>query len=471
MMRRFHRLLLAALFALAFVFAAPAAYAAKDKVLDIQTVTSKGGVTAWLVHDGTVPVISIDFSFDGGLIYDPPGKPGVARLVSILLDEGAADLKSQAFQKQLSDNAIIMGFTPGRDAFYGQLRTLTRNKDLAFRLLHLALTAPRFDADAVTRMKNANTDSILQSMGDPGWLSARTLNGMVFEDHYYGTPGYGTPASMKAITKKDLQDFVHAQFAKNALKVAITGDITPAEAKAALDAIFDGLPEKAAPAKEVKAVLHHVGKTILLPLDVPQTYVVAAEQGIGRDDPDWYAATVMNYILGGGSFDARLMREIRKKRGLTYGVYSSLAHMKDADMIEAFMSCSNAKTAEAIKILKREWEKMAKDGPTAQELADAKSYITGSLLLDLTSTGSISDAMNAMQRDGMDAEFINRRNALIEAVTLADVKRVAARLLKANDLTVILVGKPEGITPDITIDKPPGMTPPAAKPETPAKKK
>jgi zinc protease len=456
-----HLTKLFALLALLAVFMPGQARA--DKVLNIETLTGKSGVTAWLVQDHTVPVISISFSFDGGLAYDPADKPGVARMVSILLDEGAGDVKSQDYQQQLTDNAISLAFTPGRDAFYGEVHTLTKNKDLAFHLLNMALTRPRFDADAVTRMKNANIAEIKQDMGEPGWLAARSLNGMVFEGHEYGQPGYGTLASMETINRQDLLNYVRAQFARNVLKVSIAGDISKEDAQAALDTVFGALPAKAAPVKTVPAELHNVGKTVLLPLDTPQTYIAAAEQGIPRKSPAWHAAVIMNYILGGSSFDARLMREIRKKRGLTYGVYSGLSNMRDADLLQVNMSCSNDKVEDALDVLKTEWRKMAKDGPTAQELRDAKSYITGSLLLSLTSTDSISGAMNSMQRDGLDADYINRRNAMIDSVTLEDVKRVAAKLLKAENLTIVLVGKPSGLNADIMLDKPPGMEMPPGK--------
>ncbi len=129
------------------------AHAAKDKILDVQVIKSPGGIEAWLVEDKTVPVVSINFSFEGGLAHDPQDKPGVGRMVSILLDEGAGDIKSQEFQKQMTDNAISMGFTAGRDAFFGELKTLKRNKQLAFDLLRLALTKPRFDNDAYSSVR------------------------------------------------------------------------------------------------------------------------------------------------------------------------------------------------------------------------------------------------------------------------------------------------------------------------------
>ncbi|HYD18149.1 MAG TPA: pitrilysin family protein [Patescibacteria group bacterium] len=447
---------------LALLACATPAQASRDKILDIQVLKSAGGVEVWLVEDHSVPVVSLNFSFEGGLGFDPEDKPGVGRLVSILLDEGAEKLKSQDFQAKLSDNAISMSFTAGRDAFYGRLQTLSKNRDLGFDLLRMALTAPRFDQDAIDRMKAANVSEISENMGDPSWLVARSFNGMLFEGHYYSRPGYGNLASMATITRRDLQQFVKEQFGRDVLKIAIAGDITPAQVKAAVDHIFGALPEKAGNVELPPATLAYAGKTILLPLEAPQTYIISAQPALPRNDKDWHAAMIMNYILGGGSFNARLMKEIREKRGLTYGVYSSITNMKNADIIQANMSASNEKVEEAVRLLKESWASMAKDGPTADELADAKSYLTGSLLLQLTSTGDISGALNDIQRDGLGPDYINNRNAMVNAVSMADVKRVSAKLLQADKLTTILVGKPKNMNVDILLDRPPGMDEPPA---------
>lgn len=427
------------------------------KILDVVEIKAPQGAQAWLVQDGNVPVISISFSFEGGLIYDPEDKPGVARLVSILLDEGAGTIKSQDFQKKMSDLAMSMSFTAGRDAFTGELKTLTVNKDQAFDLLHMALTKPRFDEDAILRMKNANIAEIRSNIGDGSWLVARAFNGMIFENHFYAKPGYGDLVSMQTIMRQDLLDYVTAQFGRNVLRISIAGDITKEEAETAIDRIFSDLPEKAEETEAKDITLAYPGKTILLPLDMPQTYIQVAQDGISRKDPDWAAAVVMNYILGGGSFESRLMTEIRVRRGLTYGVYSSLNSMHYTSLLQVAMSSSNENVSEALTILRREWQRMASEGPTPAEVGDAQSYLTGSLLLGLASTDDISGTLNALQQDDLDINYINDQPARINSVTPDDVKRVAARILQADHLTTVLVGKPKDINPDILLDKPPGM--------------
>lgn len=427
------------------------------KILDVQVIRTPKGIEAWLVEDKSIPVISMNFHFDGGLVHDPEDKPGVGRLVSIMLDEGAGELKSQEFQTQLTNDAITLGFTAGRDAFFGRLRTLSTNRDKAFGLLKLAVTAPRFDQDALDRMRKANISQIQEDLGDPSWLSARSFNGMIFEGHAYANPGLGHLASMQTIVRKDLVDFVRDQFRRDALKVAIAGDITRAEAERLIDDTFGSLTEKGETPEDIRAELKYSGKTILLPLDAPQTYVAIGAPGIPRTDPLWHAAGIVNYIMGGGGFDARLMKEVREKRGLTYGIYSSLSTMDHAEILQVNFSASNEKVQEALDIIRQQWEKMGAEGPTEREIADAKAYLTGSLLLELSSTADIADVLSGMQRDGLDPDYINRRNKELNAVTLKEARAAAAKLFNKDNLTTILVGKPENINVDILLDAPPGM--------------
>jgi len=440
-----------------FFISGTAQAAAKGKILNVQQFNTPKGIEVWLVKDSTIPVISMSFSFDGGLDYDPEEKSGVGKMVSILLDEGAGEMDSKAFQQELNDYSIYMNFTAGRDAFVGGLKTLKQNRYRAYGLLKLALTSPRFDDDALVRMKNANIASINNNMGDPAWLVARTFNGMIFEGHKYSLPGEGNAHSIKKINRKDLIKFTKDQFATSVLKVAIAGDITAEEASEMVDMAFGELPQFSTVIDTPDAELKYLGKTILLPLDTPQSYVSIGAPGINIKDKTWQAATIMNYVLGGESFEARLMKEIREKRGLTYGIYSSLSPMNYANLIRVNFSTSNEKTQEALNVLRKEWQKMAKDGISPKELEAAKSFLTGSLLLDLTSTGAISSILNDLQQQGLEYNYINECSDAINAVTIEDVQNVAQKLLDKNNLMITVVGKPQGIKPDITLQKTPGM--------------
>lgn len=450
--------LLPVVFCLALLGAAQTAAAKNDGPnFKVDRIVSDTGIEAWLVEDHSLPVVTMKFAFAGGLIHDPQDKAGIAKLASILLDEGAGDIKSQAFQAQLTNNAIYMSFMPGRDAFMGSLRTTSEHKKLAFELLALALNKPRFDVDAIERMKNALAAEIKTNKGDPAWLSARTFNGIVFEGHYYSQPGGGTLSSLARITRNDLVDFVKNQFAQNLLSIVIVGDITKDEAHAMIAQVFGTLPEKAERPVDKMAELVHAGKTVLLPIDTPQTYIAIAQPSISRTDKDWYTAQVMAYILGGGGFDSRLMHEVREKRGLTYGVFSTLLTQDYANVMQTTLSVGNAKTAEALTVIRDEFSRMAATKVSKQELADAKSFLIGALPLELTTTSDIADVLMSLRLSNLTPDELSIRAKRINAVSAGDVQDMAKRLLDPAQMTTILVGQPEGINVDIMLDRAPGL--------------
>ena len=430
----------------------------EGKVLNVQTIENEKGLDLWLAEDHSVPIVSISLSMPGGLAADPIEKPGLSYLMSILLDEGAGDYDNQEFQKELADNSISLSFSAGRDFFTIQIKSLSRNLDTAIKLANLALTDPKFDEDAIKRMKQSTEASISNQLKSPGWIAARSFNGLMFEGDAYALPGQGNLHSLKEITRDDIVDQHKKQFTTDGLQIAIAGDASPEQSKTIVSELLKGLPAtselnlKTEPAK-----LQHLGKTFVYDLDNPQTHITVGHEGIPVTDEDWPAVKVVNYVLGGGGFASRLMEEIREKRGLTYGVGSYPANLKRAATMQASMSVSNENAAEAIDLLKKEWKRMATTGPTENEVQAAKDYLTGSLLLNLTSTSSISSALNGLQQLGFDADYINKRNKRIKAVTAEQARIVAGRLLNADNLMIIMVGKPnitEGITP---LKKIPGM--------------
>lgn len=429
------------------VFAAPA------RAVEVQRVVSPMGVEAWLVENDSVPVIAIEFAFRGGVELDPPGKEGLANLASILLDEGAGDLDSATFQQRLSNAAISLGFEAAVDGFYGSLKTVTDNADEAFELLRLALTAPRFDADAVERMRAAVLADIRRRVADPNWMGRRAFYELAFGDHPYGRPSRGTAQTVAGLTADDLRGFVASRFNRANLIVGVSGDVTAAELGPILDDVFGALPAGTPSPSPDDVVLAGSGERLLVSRDGPQSVMLIAQPGISRDHPDFYAAYVVNHILGGGGFTSRLTDEVRERRGLTYGIGSYLVNFDHADLLMASSSLSNANVEPALEVILREWRELAADGVTAQELDDAKTFLTGSFPLRFTSTDRIASILLGMQIEDLGIDFLDRRNAEVEAVTLADANRVAARLYDADALTVVVVGAPEdGFRPDRMID-------------------
>ncbi len=411
--------------------------------LTIEKVVSPSGIEAWLVEDHKNPIIATDFSFGAGSATDPNGKEGLASMVAGLLDEGAGDLDAQAFQGKLEDLAVGMTFSADADNFGGRLKTLTDNRDEAFRLLHLALTKARFDADAVARVRGQMQVGLQQEEQDPQAIAGRAFAAAIFPNHPYGRPN--TEASLKAISDADLKGWAGGHLSRDRLVVSVVGDITPQQLGALLDATFADLPAKAGLAPIAEAQVPAKGSLKIIRRPIPQSVVEFGEPGIKRDDPDWYTAYVMNYILGGGSFSSHLMTEVRVKRGLAYGAYTGLEPYRHGAVVAGDVATRNDKVAESLKVVKEELGKMGKADVTPTELASAKTYLNGAFPLQMDSTTAIAALLSVVQRDHLGIDYFDRRSALIDKVTAADVRRVSGKLLDPDKLTVVIVGDPKGM--------------------------
>ena len=420
--------------------------AAQARAVEVQRVVSPGGIEAWLVEDHTNPIIALELGFQGGAALDPLGKEGLAYMVSTLIDEGAGPLDSQSFQGELDNLSISLRFEAGLDSFSGSLETLTENKDRAFELLRLALTEPRFDAEPVERLRSQIIARLSRESEDPQAIAGRTLRRLMFGEHPYARPTNGTEASIAGLTVADLRGFVQQRFGRDQLFVGVVGDITPAELGKALDETFGTLPEKAAPFTVPEAKVVNPGAVVVIDKPIPQSVVALGHGGIQRDDPDYYTAYVVNYILGGGGFSSRLVEEVREKRGLAYSVYAYLAPLDHGSMLVGGTATQNARVGESLDLIRQEWARMAEDGPSAEELADAKRYLTGSFPLRFSSSDNIAGMLVGMQMEDLGIDYLEKRNGYIEAVTLDAAKRVAQRVYQPEELTVVVVGAPEGIT-------------------------
>lgn len=418
---------------------------ARARMLDITRVVSPGGIEAWLVIDRQNPIINLRFAFRGGASLDPDGREGLANLASSLLDEGAGELDSQAFQGRLEDLSIVLRFTAGRDTFSGRLKTLTDNRDQAFDLLRLALTRPRFDAEPVERMRSQILAGLRQDQEDPATVAGEALSRTLFPDHPYGRPVDGTAESVGAITAGDLKAFVRGRLARDNLFIGVVGDIGPDELGRRLDEIFLSLPQHAQPAAVAETTPTNAGLVKVIDMAVPQSAIAFAQPGPKRDDPDFYPAYVLNHILGGGGFTSRLYEEIREKRGLAYSIGSYLYPLRHAGLLRGYGGTANSRVGETLDVLKREWRRMAESGVDQKTLDDAKTYLTGSYPLRFTSSGGIASILVSMQTEDLGIDFLDRRNALVEAVSRDEVNRLARRLLSPDDLTVVVVGAPNGV--------------------------
>lgn len=427
------------------IVATVALAAPSARAMTIERIVSPGGIEAWLVQDKTGPLVALSYSFQGGSSQDTADKSGTANLAANMLDEGAGDLDSKTFHERLENHAIELGFQVGRDTFHGTLRTLTEHSEEAFDLLHLALTAPRFDADALDRVRGQVVSGLHRETTNPNSLASRRWWQIAFPDHPYGRDSKGTLDTVPAISADDLRDYVRRVFARKELQVAIVGDVDAKAAGTLIDRAFGSLPAANDLRPVATAVPRGLGRTIVIDLDVPQAVVTFGGPGIARNDPDFMAAYLVNHILGGGSFSSRLYREVREKRGLAYGVSDSLVWFRRAAVLIGGTASRADRTGDALDIIESETKRMAEDGPTADELANAKSFLKGSYALGLDTSSKIAAQLVQIQNDNLGIGYIQRRGALIDAVTIADAKRVAKRLF-GEGMLVTVAGRPKGVT-------------------------
>ena len=431
--------LFAALVLMTGSFAATAASA-----VTIEKIVSPSGIHAWLVRDPAVPLVSLNYSFHGGSSQDSAEKSGTANLAGDLLDEGAGDLDGQTFHERLENHAIELSFRAGRDEFHGSLRSLSEHREEAFDLLRLALTAPRFEAEAVERVRRQEIAGLQRETTNPNSIASRNWWQTAFPGHPYGRETRGTLQSVPTITADDLRDYVRRVFARNELTVSIVGDVDAKTAGELIDRAFAKLPAKndLKPVADVKPA--GLGRRIVINLDVPQAVVTFGGQGLARNDPDFMAGYIVNHILGGGSFSSRLYKEVREKRGLAYGVPESLVWFKRAAVVMGGTATRADRTGDALAIIEAETKRMAESGPTEEELAAAKSYLKGAYALSLDTSAKIAAQLTQIQLDGLGIDYMQRRSAMIDAVTLDDARRVAKRLF-GGGMLVTVVGRPAGV--------------------------
>ncbi len=411
----------------------------------IREITTPRGVMAWLVEDQSAPLVALRFAFRGGAAQDPAGKPGLANLMSGLLDEGAGPYDSSAFHERLDEFAIELSFDADRDGLGGALRTLTRHRDEAFEMLRLALNAPRFDEDAVERIRAQILAGLKHEAKDPDAIVGRAFAEAAFNGHPYGASINGTLDSVAGLTRAEAAALKQRLVARDNLVIGVVGAIDEANLILALDRIFGDLPAKAElnPIPTVSPA--RIGDTVAIDLDIPQSALRFGRAGIERKDADFIPAMIVNHIFGGGVFQSRLFKEVREKRGLAYSVWSTIANNDHAALLFGGTSTKNERAGEAIAVIREQIADLTAQGPSDEEIDKAKKYIIGSYPLRFDTSTKIAAQLVQIQLDELGIDWMQRRNGLVAAVSRDDVMRTAGRLFGDGKLLVAAAGRPQGL--------------------------
>lgn len=427
----------------AILFFLVAALPARAEI-EIQTLTSPGGLKAWLVEEHSIPFVALEIRFRGGTSLDAPGKRGAVNLMTALLEEGAADMDARAFATAREGLAARLRFNSNDDAISVSAQVLTENRGEAMALLRAALVEPRFDGDAIERVRGQVLSNLKNRATDPDALAADAFNAMAYGDHPYGSHDGGTLESVADLTRDDIVAAFESTVARDRVYISAVGDITPEELGALIDDLLGRLPDTGAPMPE-NVTFGASGGLTVTPFPSPQSTAQFGHAGIGIENPDFFAAYILNTIFGGSGFNSRLMEEVRKKRGLTYGIRTYLIDSDRSEAVIGGVSTVNERMAETIQVVRDEWARLATEGVSGEELAAAKTYLTGAYPLRFDGNAPIARILVGMQLDGRSPDYIKTRNAQIEAVTQDEINRVAAELYQPEALRFIVAGQPEGV--------------------------
>jgi zinc protease len=411
--------------------------------LPIQRVTSNG-LTAWLVEDHSVPVVSLSWSWPGGAAFDAPGREGTAGLAAALLTEGAGDMPAAAFTDALRDAGIGLSFGAGRDDADGGFRCLVDALPEAERLARLAMTAPRLDQAAIERLRARAIAGARQALETPRGQAGRAFWAAAYPTHTAGRPSGGTAESLAAISADDLRSVLGQQLRRDGLTIAAAGAIKPEALAALMDRLFAGLPAGAPATPATLPAFTSFGQRVI-GMDSPQSQAIFGHEGIGARDPQFETAQIVLRVLGGGGFSSRLTESVRVQRGLTYGIGVGLDTGFGGGVLIGSVASDNGKIAEALSVTRDEWARMAADGPNDAEMAEAIAFLTGSLALQFTDSRRIANTLIAMQRNGRPIDWLDGRSDRLRAITRDDAARMARRLLKPEALSVTVAGRPVGL--------------------------
>jgi zinc protease len=410
----------------------------------IQQFTTPGGVSVWLVEEPSIPILSLRMAWQAGSTNDPEGLEGLSNAMVYHMNEGAGELDAQGFFKGMEELNMSFSCGSSSESTFCNASMLTDNVAPSFEMIAMAFAEPRFDDGPFERFKREQTVSLQTRETNARFLAGRALSNALYPDHSYAKET--TAESIAAISQDDMRAQKGLLMVREGMLVTAVGAISPEALAPLIDQAVAGLPQNSEAIEAEDVVLADAAAApIIVELPQPQSLVSFTAPAMTRDDPDFYTAVVLNYTFGGGGFESRLMKDLRVERGLTYGVYTGVSAGDKMQTWSGSGQTKNESAAEFIDGVKENMVAMVEEGMSEEELAAAKANLTGSYPLGFDSNAKIAANMMGVRLDGLPVDFFDKRNAMVEAVTLEDVNRVAADYLNPENFTFIVVGQPEGL--------------------------
>lgn len=431
------------LFAAALMVAGGVAAAPTSAVeIDAKRRQTPNGITVLLVERHGLPIISIQMLIRAGSMNDPEPLGGVANLVANLLDEGTTTRSSAQIAEEVDFMGARLDASAGADASTASLTVL--KKDLAKGLAILAdiVRRPSFPAAEIERKRQQTLGAIIAQQDDPAAVAEKAFQNVIFQNHPYHRPVEGTEATVPKIQRADITKFYDTYYRPNNAILAVVGDVTEAELMALVDAEFGGweardVPPVTAPSPN----LPERRRMEVIDRSLTQASLVMGHVGIQRNNPDYYAVVVMNYILGGGGFSSRLLKKIRDEQGLVYGIASHFDARVHPGSFEVSLQTKTATADEALAGVLAELERIRREKVTAQELTEAKEFLVGSFPLRMETNARMAALLSQIEFYGLGRSYFDDYPDKIRAVTADDVLRAAQRYLHPDKLTLVAVGR------------------------------
>lgn len=402
------------------------------------------GITVLLLERRALPFITVHATVRAGSVFEPEELAGLANITADLLTEGTTRRTATEISEEIDFVGGSLSSSGGIDYSSASVKILSRDREKGFELLADILINPSFPPEEIERMRSQIKAGIISKEDEPSTVAAEKFNELLFGGHPYSRPAEGTLESVERIKRDEIVSFHRAFYRPNNTIMAVVGDIDKKELKRLLGKHFGEWKkgeieppdyEKAKPLK--KRIVKVIDKGIT------QANIQLGHLGIKRENPDFYAAYVMNYILGGGGFVSRLMTEIRDNRGLVYSVYSYFNPLKDPGSFKVGIQTKNETAREAIQEAINQIRKIAEKGVTEKELRDAKDYLVGSFPLKFTTNKKIASYLTYMEIYNLGPDYLDRFPVIIENLTVDDINRAARRYLDPESYLLVIVGDKE----------------------------
>jgi zinc protease len=410
--------------------------------VEIQELTSAKGIPFWLVESHSIPMVSASASFRSGSAFDTKTTHGLSAITAAMLTEGTKKLNNANYKESLERLGSSVGASSGRENITLSMQSLSENSLDTFKLMADTAYAPRIQKNDFSRIQTHTLEAIKRSKESSSSIASEAYRHALYGNHGYAFSGRGTEGTVSNFTAKQLKEYAKSNLTCNNMSISIVGDVTAETAMKFVDKSFGKYCDNVVinRKKITEEFATPTPSLTRIYKDVPQSQIYVGHKGITRQDADYFASYVMNYILGGGGFNARLMKEIREKRGLAYGAYSYFNYAPLAGNFTASSSTKNETAMEVVRLLKLEMAKMAEKGATKKEFDGALQYLTGSFPLRLDSNDKILNYLTVMQMENLGVDYLDTWQSKVGNVTLADVNRVAVRLLKPEVAVVVIVG-------------------------------